>query len=82
MLRLFDFMKSAVKVVLDKRTATFFRLTGLEMKMNQYRLGEAFVLGVERNAGWESVQLAFRSPEDLPTLEEIEAPERWLTRVA
>lgn len=67
---------------LDKKTAAFFRLTGLEMKMNQYRLGEQFVLSVEREAGWDSVRLAFDSPESLPTLEEIEQPDRWLTRVA
>lgn len=67
---------------LDKKTAAFFRLTGLEMKMNQYRLGEQFVLSVEREAGWDSVRLAFDNPENLPTLEEIEQPDRWLTRVA
>ena len=29
----------------DKRTAAIFRLLGLEMKFNQYKLGEAFVRG-------------------------------------
>jgi coenzyme F420 biosynthesis associated uncharacterized protein len=66
----------------DKRTAAFFRLTGLEMKLSQYRLGERFVLAVERSAGWESVALAFRGASSLPTLEEIEDPARWLARVA
>ncbi len=65
----------------DKRTQAFFRITGLEMKMKQYRLGEQFILAVEREAGWESLNLAFRSAEDLPTLEEIENPGAWLTRV-
>ncbi len=66
----------------DKRTAAFFRLTGLEMKMNQYRMGERFIEIVERDAGWEAVGLAFRGASSLPTLEEIESPERWLSRVA
>lgn len=66
----------------DKRTAAFFRLTGLEMKLRQYRIGEEFVLGVEREAGWESVAYAFRGASSLPTLEEIEDPARWLARVA
>ena len=66
----------------DKRTAAFFRLTGLEMKMNQYRMGERFIEIVEREAGWEAVGLAFRGAGSLPTLEEIESPERWLSRVA
>jgi len=65
----------------DKRTAAFFRLTGLEMKMNQYRMGEQFIDVVEREAGWETVGHAFRGVESLPTLEEIGSPERWLRRV-
>lgn len=67
---------------LDKRTAAFFRLTGLEMKLDQYRLGERFVLAVEAEAGWEAVGLAFRGASSLPTLDEIEDPGRWLRRVA
>ena len=66
----------------DKRTAAFFRLTGLEMKMNQYRMGERFIDIVEREAGWETVGHAFRGVGNLPTLEEIGSPERWLRRVA
>lgn len=66
----------------DKRTAAFFRLTGLEMKMNQYLRGERFIKAVEREAGWQTIALAFRGVGSLPTLEEIEAPERWLRRVA
>jgi len=66
----------------DKRTAAFFRLTGLEMKLRQYRLGEQFVVAVEREAGWDSVALAFKGASSLPTLEEIEDPARWLARVA
>ena len=66
----------------DKRTAAFFRLTGLEMKMNQYRMGERFIDVVEKEAGWETVGYAFRGAGSLPTLEEIGSPERWLRRVA
>ncbi len=66
----------------DRRTAAIFRLLGLEMKMNQYKLGEKFVKGVERAAGWDAVNLAFRGAGSLPTLAEISDPERWLERVA
>jgi len=65
----------------DKRTAAFFRLTGLEMKMNQYRMGEQFIQIVEREAGWDTVGHAFRGVSSLPTLEEIGNPEGWLRRV-
>lgn len=67
---------------MDRRTAAFFRLTGLEMKMEQYRQGEKFVAAVERQASWEAVNLAFSAPETLPTLDEIAHPSRWLARVA
>ncbi len=66
----------------DKKTATFFRITGLEMKVNQYAKGEKFIKTVEREAGWSAVNLAFRGAGSLPTLDEIESPKSWLNRVA
>jgi len=66
----------------DRRTAAFFRLIGLEMKLKQYRLGEKFIHVIEREAGWDTVSMAFRGASSLPTLEEIEDPLAWLRRVA
>ena len=66
----------------DKRVAAFFRVTGLEMKLAQYREGEEFVLAVEREAGWETLGLAFRGSSSLPDLDEIRDPSSWLARVA
>ncbi|HEX6302056.1 MAG TPA: zinc-dependent metalloprotease [Acidimicrobiia bacterium] len=66
----------------DKRTAAFFRLTGLEMKMKQYKQGERFVLAVERESGWDTLGIAFRGASSLPDLHEIEKPSQWLQRVA
>jgi len=65
----------------DPRTAAFFRLTGLEMKMQQYELGERFILDVERTAGFGALDAVWSGPENLPTLDEIKAPRRWLERV-
>lgn len=65
----------------DPRTAAFFRLTGLEMKIRQYEQGERFVSGVERRAGWDALAHAWESVESLPTLAEIEEPRLWLDRV-
>ncbi len=66
----------------DPRTAAFFRITGLELKMRQYEEGERFVLAVEREAGWKSLDHAWSQVEALPTLAEIKEPGRWLRRVA
>ena len=65
----------------DPRSAAFFRLTGLEMKMRQYEMGERFILGVERLAGFAALNAVWESPERLPTLTEIGNPQRWLERV-
>jgi coenzyme F420 biosynthesis associated uncharacterized protein len=65
----------------DPRTKKFLRLTGLEMKMRQYEMGERFILTVEREAGWTAIDRVWDSPAALPTLAEIEEPTRWLTRV-
>jgi putative hydrolase len=66
----------------DKRTAALMRLIGLEMKLRQYEMGETFIKGVEDRTSWSTLDLAWESPETLPTLEEIDAPDLWLQRVA
>lgn len=66
----------------DPRHAAFLRITGLEMKMQQYEQGERFILAVERRAGFGALDRAWEGPDKLPTLEEIREPERWLSRVA
>ena len=66
----------------DRRTAAFFRVTGLEMKLNQYAMGERFIHAVEKEAGWDTVRIAFRGAGSLPNLDEIRDPAQWLRRVA
>ncbi len=66
----------------DPRTATFLRLSGLEMKMRQYEQGEKFVLKVEREAGWSALDRVWDGPDSLPNLAEINEPLLWLSRVS
>jgi len=66
----------------DPRMAAFLRLSGLEMKMRQYEMGEAFIRGIERHAGFSALDAVWEGPERLPTLDEIREPQRWLERVA
>ena len=58
------------------------RLIGLEMKLRQYEMGAEFINEIERRAGWTTLDHAWESPTSLPTLDEIESPERWLQRIA
>ena len=62
-------------------TALLHRLLGLELKMKQYELGEAFVNAIEREAGLHAVDPAWRGPDTLPTLDELSDPLTWLARV-
>ena len=62
-------------------TAILHRLMGLDMKMRQYEVGEAFVDAVTDQAGFRALDAAWRGPEYLPTLAELTAPTDWLARV-
>lgn len=66
--------KSAVELL-------FLRLTGLQLKFDQYRLGAAFVAYVERERGAGFANRLWEGPENLPTLDEIKEPARWVARM-
>lgn len=55
---------------------------GLELKLRQYELGQAFCEHVARRAGPDTLGLLWVAPEHLPSLAELQEPERWLSRVA
>ena len=57
------------------------RLTGLDLKMEQYRRGERFVSGIARLVGPAALRRLWDGPETLPTSDELTAPERWVARV-
>jgi coenzyme F420 biosynthesis associated uncharacterized protein len=56
------------------------RLLGFEAKLRQYEVGEQFVRGVLAEAGRAGLDMAWRGPEWLPTVDELEAPAAWLAR--
>jgi len=60
----------------------FVRLTGLEMKLEQYRIGERFVEHVVRAHGIAFMNRAWERAGNLPTLEEIYEPEQWVRRLS
>jgi coenzyme F420 biosynthesis associated uncharacterized protein len=57
------------------------KLLGLDMKMQQYRQGGAFVRSVVSRVGVNGFNTVWESPQTLPTRTELAAPEAWLTRV-
>jgi len=57
---------------------TMQKAIGFEQKIRQYDTGEHFVRTIVDRAGMSTFNLVWRSPADLPTLDEIGAPDRWL----
>jgi coenzyme F420 biosynthesis associated uncharacterized protein len=58
----------------------FIRLTGLDIKLEQYALGERFCQEVVQARGISFLNRVWEGPERLPTLEEIHEPQRWVAR--
>ena len=59
----------------------FFRITGLNLKMQQYVQGEKFCNAVMQQGGMKRLSVVWDSPDNLPTLPEIHRPDLWLKRV-
>jgi coenzyme F420 biosynthesis associated uncharacterized protein len=59
----------------------FLRITGLSLKMEQYRLGELFVDEVVKHRSITFANRAWESLEALPSEAEIRDPQRWIGRM-
>ncbi len=57
------------------------RLTGMDLKLEQYKKGERFVRAIAEARGAAALTRLWDGPESLPLDGEIEAPDRWITRV-
>jgi len=57
------------------------RLTGLDLKMEQYRAGERFVAAIAERGGPQARLHLWDGPESLPRDGEIEDPDLWIARV-
>jgi coenzyme F420 biosynthesis associated uncharacterized protein len=57
------------------------RITGLDLKMEQYRKGELFVEAIEKRGGPEALRRLWDGPETLPTPAEMDDPAAWVRRM-
>jgi coenzyme F420 biosynthesis associated uncharacterized protein len=57
------------------------RLIGLDLKMEQYAAGERFVDAVIAARDRAFLNRVWAGPEQLPSLDEIGAPDRWIERI-
>ena len=70
--------RSSNKGMLDQLV---WKFTGLDLKLQQYRRGEAFARAVYDAHGMEALNLAWKGPKQMPTLDELAKPEDWYRRV-
>jgi coenzyme F420 biosynthesis associated uncharacterized protein len=59
----------------------FIKLTGLDLKLEQYRMGEAFITEVTRLRGHEFAKRVWDGPQNLPTLGELRRVDQWIARI-
>ncbi|HEY8634151.1 MAG TPA: zinc-dependent metalloprotease [Candidatus Dormibacteraeota bacterium] len=71
--------RSSNKSVLDQLV---WKLTGLDLKLQQYRRGEAFARAIYDAHGMKALNIAWEGPGQMPRLEELAKPEDWYRRVA
>jgi coenzyme F420 biosynthesis associated uncharacterized protein len=74
----FDQRRSQRRRTIDRIVA---RITGLDLKLEQYRRGERFVSGVHAAGGDAAIARLWDGPESLPTEDELADPPRWVHRV-
>jgi coenzyme F420 biosynthesis associated uncharacterized protein len=71
----------------DRRTRrtpferAMLRLTGMDLKLEQYKKGEQFVRAIADRRGPTALARLWEGPETLARGGEIDHPERWITRV-
>jgi putative hydrolase len=58
------------------------RVTGMDLKIEQYRRGERFVAGVAAIGGRAAVDRLWDGPGSIPTETEMADPAAWVRRVA
>jgi coenzyme F420 biosynthesis associated uncharacterized protein len=80
----YDYIKQRIEERAAQRSPIeklFVRLTGLALKMEQYRRGEAFINAVVAERGVGMANLVWAGPDYLPTLDELANHKDWIARV-
>jgi uncharacterized protein (DUF2342 family) len=67
--------KSALEVLI-------WKLTGLDLKLQQYKSGEAFCQTVFDRYGLQVLNRVWDGPGSMPNLRELGDPERWHRRLS
>ena len=74
----FEARRSQRRGTIDRVVA---RLTGLDLKLEQYHRGERFVSGVAAAGGRAAIDALWAGPHNLPSEQELVDPTAWVARV-
>ena len=80
----FDRLEAAYRARSSGKSAfemLIWKLTGLDLKLQQYRTGEAFCQAVYDRHGLSVLNRVWDGPEMMPTLGELRNPDAWHRRV-
>jgi coenzyme F420 biosynthesis associated uncharacterized protein len=80
----FALLESAHEARVDDKSVferLFWKLTGLELKLQQYVVGERFCKEIHERHGMAVLNQAWERPENLPTGDELRRPELWAARI-
>lgn len=75
------------EVLHDRRESPNFvskivsQLYGLDAKVKQYAAGRSFLEAIDDAAGRDGIKTLFMASQNMPTLDEISRPDRWMERV-
>ena len=68
----------------ERRTGferAILRLTGMDLKLEQYKRGERFVRAIASDRGAGALARLWDGPQSVPTAAELTDPARWIARV-
>jgi len=84
LLRTYTTMKERFERRRETKSAAerlFQRLIGIELKLQQYRLGQAFAEAVVEQEGITFLNRVWQGPDKIPTMDEIMHPGDWMERM-
>jgi len=84
LLRTYATMKERFERRRETRSAAerlFQRLIGIELKLQQYRLGQAFAEAVVEKEGITFLNRVWQGPDNMPTMDEIIHSGAWIERM-
>ncbi len=80
----YDVMKQRFDRRRESKSAAerlFQRLVGINLKLQQYKIGQAFVDAVVKQESMAFLNQVWEKAENMPNMEEVYSPSKWVARI-